>query len=97
MLHFGERNLRRLDRQHRVRAIPAGRHEQVMQVLRGGLRVERHDSVLQLLGADDLNQVARAQNERIADRELAPPDIDLEVVRRRQSRARVVLGHEQSG
>ena len=45
-------DLGRLDGQHGVRAVAAGGDEQVVQVLHGRLRVERHDRVLELLGAD---------------------------------------------
>ena len=48
----GARDLGRLEGQDRVRALAAGGHEQVVEVLDGGLRVERHDRVLELLGAD---------------------------------------------
>ena len=91
----GKRHLGRLYRQHRIRALAAGGDEEVMQVLRGGLRVQCHDRVLELLCADHLDQVARAQHERIADRELAPPHVDLEAVCRGQPGAALVLGHEQ--
>ena len=64
-----QRHLGRLERQDGVRAVAAGRHEQVVQMLDSRLRMERHDGVLELFGADDLDQVARAQHERVADRE----------------------------
>jgi hypothetical protein len=43
------RDLGRLDGEHRVRALASGGHEQVVQVLHGRLRVERHHGVLELL------------------------------------------------
>ena len=51
----------------RVRALAAGRHEQVVEVLDRRLRMERHDGVLELLGADHLGQVARDEQDGIAD------------------------------
>ena len=76
--------LRRLEGDDRVRAVAAGRHEQVVEVLHGGLRVERHDRVLELLGAHDLGQVAGHQEQRVAHGELAAPDVHAQrVVRRR--------------
>ena len=85
-----------LDGEHGVRAVAAGRHEQVVEVLDSRLRVERHDRVLELLGADDLGQVARHQQERVTDRDLAPPDLDPQGVVRGQARLLAcVVGHQQ--
>ncbi len=88
--------LRCLDGEDRVRAVAARRHEQVMQVLDGRLRVQRHDRVLELLGTNHLGQVAGHQQQRVADGDLAPPDLDPQCVVRGQSRLLRVVGDQQA-
>ena len=74
---------------------PPAATKKVVQVLNRRLRVEGHDRVLEFLGPDRLDHVARADHERVADREVAPPDIDPKRLRRGQTAARFVLRHQQ--
>ena len=76
-----QRRLRRLERHDRVRALATGRDEEMVQMLHGGLRMERDNCVLQLFGAHDLDQVARREHERVADGEIAAPHAQAQVVR----------------
>ena len=51
-------------------------------MLHRGLRMERHHRVLQLVRAEAAHDVRRDENERIADGDLAPPHVGLEVLGR---------------
>ena len=70
------RELPRLHDDDPVGTLAAGGDEEVVEVLGGGLRVERQDGALELLGADRLGDVARDEEEGVADAELAAPDLD---------------------
>ena len=95
VLDAGGRDLGRLERQDGIRAAALGGHEEVVEVLRGGLRVERHERVLELLGADRPGHVAGDEQERVADGDLAAPDVDMDLVARRQALATLLLGQRQ--
>ena len=56
-----------------------GRDEPVVEVLHRGLRMERDHRVLELVRPEPGDDVRRDQDERVADRELAAPDVGLEV------------------
>ena len=58
---------------------PVGRDEPVMEVLHRRLRMEGDHRVLELVGAEPADEVRRGEDERIADRDLAPPDVRLEL------------------
>ena len=95
-LRAGRRDLRRLQRHHRIRAVPAGGHEQVVEMLHGRLGVERHDRVLELLRAHGLGQVAADQEQRVAHRQLAPPHVHAQrVICGNPGQLRLV-GHQQA-
>jgi len=67
---------------HRVTRRPVGGHEPVMEVLHRRLRVERDHGVLQLVRPELRHDVRRDEDERVADGDLAAPDVGLQVVRR---------------
>jgi hypothetical protein len=71
---------------------PLPSDEQVVEMLHGGLRVERHDRILDLLRADHVGDVPRDEQQRVADRELAAPHVDVHPVRRRQPPGRLCSG-----
>ena len=91
--------LRGLDGDHRVGALATGRHEEVVEVLDGGLRMEREHRALELLGADGLGHVARHEQERVTDAQLAAPDIDARGVVRAAGEAGhgPPVRHEEAG
>ena len=76
------RDLGRLEGDRAVAARAVGRHEPVVEVLHRRLRVERQHRVLELVGAELGDDVGRDEDERVADRDLAAPDVGLQVTRR---------------
>ena len=78
----GRRDLGRLEGDRSVAAGSVCRHEPVVEVLHRGLRMERQHRVLELVGPELGDDVRRDEDERITDRDLAAPDVRLEVGRR---------------
>ena len=63
------------------RAGSVGRPEAGVQVLHRRLRVERQHRVLELVGPEARDDVGRDEHERVADRDLAAPDVGLQAAR----------------
>ena len=60
---------------------PSALDELLVEVLHRRLRVERQHRVLELVGAELGDDVGRDEDERVADRDLAAPDVRLELAR----------------
>ena len=71
--------------------------EAVVEVLHRRLRVERDHRVLELVGRRAGHDVRRDEDERVADRDLAAPDVGLEVARRQAALAVRVRQRRQPG
>ena len=75
------RHLGRLEGDGAVAADPVGGPEALVEMLHRRLRVERDHRVLELVGSELGDDVGRDQDERVADRDLAAPDLRLQPVR----------------
>ncbi len=83
----GRRHLGRLEGDRPVAARAVGGHEPVVEMLHRRLRVERQHRVLELVRPELGDDVGRHQDERIADRDLAAPDLRLDRARRQAALA----------
>ena len=81
------RDLAGLERDGAVAAGAAVRDEPVVEVLHRRLRVEREHRVLELVRAELGHDVRRDEHQRVADRDLAAPDVRLELARRQAALA----------
>ena len=73
------RDLGRLEGDRPVAAGAVGRDEAVVEMLHRRLRVERDHRVLELVRAEPGDQVRRGEDDRVADRHLAAPDVRLDL------------------
>ena len=73
------RHLGRLEGDRAVAARTVGRHELLVKVLHRRLRVEGEHGVLEPVRTELGDDVGRDEHERITDRDLAPPDVRLEL------------------
>ena len=67
----------------------------MMEVFDSRLRMQGDDGVLELFGADRLDQVASSKDERVADPEISAPDRNAQGVVGRQAVRCLAFGHQQ--
>ena len=92
---MGRGDLGGLEGDHRVAAVAVGGEEAVVEVLHRRLRMERDHRVLELIRTEPAHHVRRDQDERVADRDLAAPDVGLQIAGRQAPLAvRVGQGRE---